>query len=175
VVTNAHVLWPFDEADLLFSDGSEHLSVPIVGWDLVADLAVLGPVDTDATPAPFSRKEDAGIGSEVYLIGYAGGQESSPAFGRGFITRIREWPAAQLSYYQTDLSVIAGQSGGVLVSITGELVGIVTHVITEDDFALATTAKDVLARVNDLIAGGSVAVVGRGASASKWGCPGARR
>ena len=78
VLTNAHVVWPFQEASLTFPDGLRHPSVPVVGWDLMADLAVLGPVDTDAAPAAFSRDEDAGIGSEVYLIGHVSGNQDPP-------------------------------------------------------------------------------------------------
>jgi S1-C subfamily serine protease len=92
VLTNAHVLWPFQEANLVFPDGSRHPSVPLVGWDLMADLAVLGPVDTDTAPAVFSRDEDVPIGSEVYLIGHVSGEEEppEPTISRGIVTRIRE-------------------------------------------------------------------------------------
>ena len=154
LVTNAHVVWPFAEADLAFPDGSTHTSVPVVGWDLVADLAVLGPVDTDIAPAVFAKGMVASIGSEVFLIGYSAGQETAPELGRGIVTRIRDWQAAEVTYYQTDVPVRAGQSGGVLVSDSGEVLGLVGHVVEQDDFALASSAEDVSTRANSLIADG---------------------
>lgn len=40
MVTNAHVVWPFETVRVTFPDGSEHLDVPVIGWDLMADLAI---------------------------------------------------------------------------------------------------------------------------------------
>ena len=39
VITNAHVIWPFEKARIVFSNGSEHLDVPVIGVDLMGDLA----------------------------------------------------------------------------------------------------------------------------------------
>ena len=41
VVTNAHVVWPFDEVRVVFPDGSEFPDAPVANWDLLGDLAIL--------------------------------------------------------------------------------------------------------------------------------------
>ena len=78
LVTNAHVVWPYTETRVVFPDGSEHEGVPVVNWDLVTDLAVLGPVDTELPPLALADGENLPIGSEVYLIGYPGEVEKRP-------------------------------------------------------------------------------------------------
>ena len=42
MVTNAHVVWPFDATRVVFPDGTEFGQAPVKGWDLLTDLAVLG-------------------------------------------------------------------------------------------------------------------------------------
>ena len=58
VVTNAHVVWPFDAARIVFPDGTEFGQVPVKGWDLLTDLAVLGPIDAPAQPAALLRRRE---------------------------------------------------------------------------------------------------------------------
>jgi S1-C subfamily serine protease len=50
LVTNAHVLWPYEAARVVFPGGTELEDVPLVGNDLMADLAVLGPIETEIEP-----------------------------------------------------------------------------------------------------------------------------
>ena len=45
-MANAQVVWPFESVRVVFPDGSEFLEVPVKGLDVVADLAVIGPIDT---------------------------------------------------------------------------------------------------------------------------------
>ena len=55
VVTNYHVVWPYEAVWVVFPDGTELQNVPVVGWDSMADLAVLGPVDVSAQPLNAGR------------------------------------------------------------------------------------------------------------------------
>ena len=89
LVTNAHVVWPYTSARVVFPDGSEHKDVPVVNWDLLADLAVLGPVETRLPPLALADGEGLPIGSDVYLIGYPGEVEKhpQPTVTRGVISR----------------------------------------------------------------------------------------
>ncbi|MCH7997608.1 MAG: trypsin-like peptidase domain-containing protein, partial [Chloroflexi bacterium] len=78
VITNAHVVWPFEEVRVVFPDGSEHLNVPLLNWDLLGDIAVLGPLETNIEPIPLIDGEDMVIGSDLFLIGYPGEAEQFP-------------------------------------------------------------------------------------------------
>ena len=154
VVTNAHVVWPFNAAIVVFPDGSDYWDVPVVGWDLLVDLAVLGPIPTSLEPLPMLDGENVAIGSEMYLIGYPAEVEAYPqtTMTRGILSRLREWEPVGITYFQTDAAITGGQSGGALVSDTGAVVGI-SGFRAFGEFGLAASSADLLPRVRQLIAG----------------------
>jgi S1-C subfamily serine protease len=45
VVTNAHVVWPFDEVRVVFPNGADFTAAPVKSIDVLGDLAVIGPID----------------------------------------------------------------------------------------------------------------------------------
>ena len=158
VVTNAHVVWPFHEVRVVFSDGAEFPEAPVANMDLMGDLAVIGPLDTDLPALELVDGEDLIIGNDVYLIGYPGEVEEfpQPTISRGLISRMREWEPIGMSYFQTDAAIAGGQSGGVLVSEMGEVVGISGFTFAESEFGLVASAADIAPRVEGLIAGEDV-------------------
>jgi|WetSurMetagenome_2_1015567.scaffolds.fasta_scaffold24769_2 S1-C subfamily serine protease len=159
LITNAHVVWPYDKARVVFPDGSEHEDVPVRNWDLLADLAVLGPLDTKQPSLTLADGENLPIGTEVYLIGYPGEVEDlpEPTLTRGVISRRREWEAAKLTYLQSDATIMGGQSGGVLVSNAGEVIGISglgwPGAWEGLRFAMVASAVDLAPRISALTAG----------------------
>ena len=48
VLTNNHVVWPYDDVRVVLPDGTELEGVPVFNSDPLADLAVLGPIDVSA-------------------------------------------------------------------------------------------------------------------------------
>ena len=151
VITNAHVVWPFDKVRVAFPDGSDHVDAPVLNWDLMGDLAVIGPLQTSIDPVALVDGEDLITGSDVFLIGYPGEVERfpEPTLSRGLISRLREWDAIGMTYFQTDASIAGGQSGGVLVSEDGDVIGITGFFFGEQGFSLAASASDVLTRVRN--------------------------
>lgn len=162
VVTSAHVVWPFDEARVVFPDGSEFPDAPVKGWDLLADLAVIGPLDHPAAALPFEESASPAIGAEAYLIGYPGEVDAfpQPAIVRGIVSRIRAWDAAGMTYFQTDAAIAGGQSGGALMSESGRLIGISGLSFSEAEFGLVLSMADAAPRVRALIAGGDASGLG---------------
>ncbi len=154
VVTNAHVVWPFNAVRVAFPDGTDYRDVPVIGWDLLVDLAVLGPIPTQVEPVPMLDGENISIGSEVYLIGYPGEVEAYPktTMTRGILSRLREWETVGITYFQTDAAITGGQSGGALVSDMGDVIGI-SGFSFRKEFGLAASSADLLPRVRQLIAG----------------------
>ena len=162
VVTNAHVVWPFDAVRVVFPDGSEFHEVPLKGWDLLADLAVLGPIDPPVDTLDLVDGESLPIGTDVFLVGYPGEFEEfpQPTIGRGLLSRIREGESNGITYLQTDASVIGGQSGGAVVSNMGEVIGISGLAFTEGDFGIVASSTDILPRVRQIITGGDPSGLG---------------
>lgn len=162
VVTNAHVVWPFNAASVVFPDGTDFRGVPVIGWDLLVDLAVLGPVPVHVEPVRLLDGENIPIGSEVYLIGYPAEVEAYPqtTMTRGILSRLREWEPVGITYFQTDAAITGGQSGGALVSETGAVIGI-SGFRAFVEFGLAASSADLLPRVRQLIAGGDPSGLGK--------------
>ncbi len=157
VVTNMHVMWPQDHARIVFPDGAEYTEVPLMDWDLMLDLAVLGPIETEQDPIPLADGEDLVIGSPVYLVGYPNESQHfpQPALVHGLISRLRQQPESGVTYFQTDAPTMGGQSGGVLLSSRGEIIGVTGSAFGEV-FAFATSSADVAHRIQGMIAGENV-------------------
>ena len=161
ILTAAHVVYPYPSARIVFSHGAELLDVPVIGWDLMADVAVLGPVPSAVPPPPIGAASEPAIGSDVFTIGYPAEEEPypQPAISRGVLSRYRHWPDQEITYLQTDALVDGGQSGGVLASADGAVVGM-TIFGDFGHFGLAISARDVLSRVDALLAGEDPAELG---------------
>ena len=155
IVTNAHVIYPYRIARIVFPDRSEYLDTPVVGWDLEADLAVLGPVDTSVPTLELVDGEGRLIGGDAYLLGYPGetNQFPTPTITRGLISRVREWEAAGITFFQSDAAIAGGQSGGVLLSDRGEVVGVSSYRFTEAGYAIVASAADVTERIRQIVTG----------------------
>ena len=156
LVSNAHVVWPYDAVRVVFPNGEEHLDVPVIAWDLVADLAVLGPIETDVAPVPFADSSNLQVGEDIFLIGYPGEMEKfpQPTLTQGLLSRIRHWDTIDLSFFQVDAAIAGGQSGGALVTGSGDIVGISTYSFTEAGFGLVASAADFLDRLESLVNNG---------------------
>ena len=151
LLTNAHVVWPFSAVRVVFPDGSEYVDTPVVGWDLIADLALVGPIETEIEPAPLVDAGELAIGSDVYLIGYPAEEEAfpQPSITYGILSRLRSWETIDYTFFQVDAPTVEGQSGGVLVTQAGVVVGISTF--TFSGFGLAGSVADALPRLNTIL------------------------
>ena len=155
VVTNYHVVWPYESVWVVFPDGSELENVPVVGWDPMADIAVLGPVNVSAQPLSLSDGESMALGSELLLVGYPAEVDHfpQPTITRGILSRIRQWERLGMTFFQSDAAIAGGQSGGALVNNRGELIGISSLTLSEAGFVLAASSADISYITDDLIHG----------------------
>ena len=154
VVTNHHVVWPFEEARVVFPGGTEMVA-PVAAWDPMSDMAVLGPVEVEASPLELQDGENLAVGSELLLLGYPGELEPfpEPTIVSGVLSRYRRWDQAGMTYFQTDAVIAEGQSGGVLVTHAGEVIGVSGLSITEAAYALVASAADLAPVIQQLING----------------------
>ena len=161
ILTAAHVVYPHRSARVVFPDGTELRDVPLIGWDLLTDIAVLGPVQSEVAPPPLDTTAEPVVGSDLFTIGYPGEVEPfpQPTISRGILSRYRRWPDQGITYLQTDASVDGGQSGGVLASSDGAVLGM-TVFTGFGHFGLAISAADLLSRVDALLAGEDPAGLG---------------
>ncbi len=161
LVTAAHVVWPENVVRVVFPDGTEFENVPVQRLDLIADVAVLGPFNVSIEPVTMIDGESIPIGSRVHLIGYPGEYElfPEPTITGGLLSRLRQWEAGPLTLIQTDSTIFFGQSGGALVSDTGDVIGI-SNFKVYDEFGLVVSSTDIMPRIQQLIAGQDPAGLG---------------
>ena len=161
VVSNAHVTWPYNEVRLVFPDGTEFESAPVKYLDLVADLALIGPVEMPVQPATLRAAEDLKVGSRVYLIGYPSEWEEfpQPTMTSGVHSRIRQWEPAKLTFFQSDSAIAGGQSGGAYLDATGAVIGISGYKLS-GEYSVSVSSADLLPRIQQLLAGGLPSGIG---------------
>ncbi|MBX3011581.1 MAG: trypsin-like peptidase domain-containing protein, partial [Caldilineaceae bacterium] len=151
LLSNAHVVWPFEQVRVVFPDGQEYLDVPVHAWDLMADLALIGPLDVALPPVKLVDGSKLAIGSDIYLIGYPAEIETfpQPAITNGILSRLRTWDAIDYTFFQVDAITVGGQSGGIMVTHTGDVVGVSTFYYRS--FGLAGSVADTIARINAML------------------------
>lgn len=153
ILTNAHVVWPEQEARVVFADGTEVKNVPLAHIDLVGDIALLGPVDVSQSPLSITGNEDVSIGSDVFLVGYPMESDSfpQPTIVKGILSRIREWKSEDITFFQTDATAAPGQSGGILVDKYGAVIGLSGLSFTDQRFGMVASTADISRRIRGLL------------------------
>lgn len=136
VVTNEHVVR--DAAGLrVVLPGGEEAAGTLVGIDQLTDLAVV-KVDADSlTPATFGDSSSLRPGQRVIAIGSAlGGFRNTvtvgviSGLGRQVIPKDEEYALENL--IQTDAAINHGNSGGPLLNMRGEVIGVNTILIRRE-------------------------------------------
>lgn len=152
LVTNAHVVDPFGQATVTFGEDEGEV-LDVQGVDLVADIAVLGPVPEGRTGVAMEDAADIEPGSDLYLVGYPGdAADPEVTISRGVLSRRRTAEGWDLGFLQTDAAISGGQSGGAVVDSLGRVVGI-SGLAYDEQYALALVGEDVRASVEAIAAG----------------------
>lgn len=128
IVTNQHVVGGTEAIEVRFTDGTWH-DASIVGTDVYSDLAVLrvSSVPDIAPPLELIDGEVA-VGQRVLAIGNPFGLSGSAS--AGIVSGVdRTLPAANNfsipDAIQTDAAVNPGNSGGPLVTLDGDVAGVI--------------------------------------------------
>lgn len=161
VVTNFHVIRDAAAVDVTLADGRKIDQVRIVGYDVLTDLAVLQIAADKLIAAEWGDSDKLEVGDWVLAIGNPYGLDRTVTSGivsakqrRGLLQR-----SPYQDFLQTDAAVNPGNSGGPLVNIRGEIVGINTAIVGPSfqgiSFAIpSVTVRDIYGK---LIAEGTVA------------------
>ncbi len=129
VVTNHHVISDAADIKVQLSDGRVAEPV-IVGTDAETDLALLRVSAPDMPAITLGRSDTLRIGEIVLAIGNPYGLSQTVTQGIVSATGRDQLGLSQFeNYIQTDAAINIGNSGGALVNLSGELVGINTAVL----------------------------------------------
>jgi serine protease Do len=124
LVTNAHVVGDAERIQVRLADG-RRFEGKVVGQDDRVDLAL---IKIDATGLPVAALGDSNrtrVGELVLALGHPFGAEQTVSFG---IVGRKGAPVRGVSpafdFIQTDAAVNPGNSGGPLVNMAGEVIGV---------------------------------------------------
>ena len=123
ILTNNHVIANTDEVKVQLSDGRE-LPARIVGADKASDIAVLKIDTTGITPLPLGDSDDVKTGQVVFAIGNPFGLQETVTQGIISATGRQVSDESANEFFQTNTVIKPGNSGGPLVNIRGEIIGI---------------------------------------------------
>jgi S1-C subfamily serine protease len=135
VVTAAHVVHTMEEITAQFI-GSGPVPARVVASEPAADLSLLqlDSVPPGAVPARIADSNLAQVGDDLFVIGAPYGL--SYALSQGVVsarwepnTVTREFPLAE--FIQTNAAINTGNSGGPVFNMAGEVLGIVSHLISQ--------------------------------------------
>ncbi len=127
VMTNAHVVEGATEVYVTLTDKRE-FKAKIVGSDERTDVAL---VKIEATGLPSLRIGDVSrlrVGEWVVAIGSPFGLENSVS--AGIVSAKQRETGSDVPFLQTDVAVNPGNSGGPLINIRGEVVGINSQILS---------------------------------------------
>lgn len=135
ILTNLHVVSGNERISVVFADGSES-DATVVGLQPQHDLAVLQAktIPDDLVAATLRSSNDLKPGDEVIAVGFPFG--FGPSASAGIVSGLkREFRSPKgertlTNLIQFDAAANPGNSGGPLVNARGEVVGIVTAILS---------------------------------------------
>ncbi len=128
ILTNFHVIKDAYEIKVTLTDGRE-LQAEIIGRDPDTDVAVLQVLDKGLIDVPMADSSELRVGDFVVAIGNPFGLGQTVTSGIvSALGRSGLGIESIEDFIQTDASINLGNSGGALVNLRGELVGINTAI-----------------------------------------------
>ena len=133
IVTNNHVVQDADEVSVMLNDKRE-FKAKVISTDPSSDIAVIQIKSTNLPFLTFGDSDNLKVGEWVLAVGNPFNLESTVTAGivsakgrQNIIDREKDINPLE-SFIQTDAAVNPGNSGGALVNLKGELVGINTAI-----------------------------------------------
>lgn len=166
IITNNHVIDGADRLEVTLND-NRSFDATVIGTDATTDLAVI-KIDADNLQSiTMGDSENLRVGEWVLAVGNPFGFTSTVTAGivsakARNISSTTGYRARQSveSYIQTDAAVNPGNSGGALVNLNGELIGINTAIYSQtgnyagNSFAIPTSIVSKI--VDDIVTYGTV-------------------
>ena len=130
VITNYHVIRFANEFSVIFDNGIE-VPCDIVSKDSDKDLALLKIKGQGFTPLALDNSGKAtGIGATVVAIGTPANLQLGQTVTKGIVSGHRVFD--DKNYIQTDVSINSGNSGGALLNLKGQVIGIIVAKVKGD-------------------------------------------
>jgi serine protease Do len=166
IITNNHVVEGAERVTVELNDRRE-VTAKVIGTDPPSDLAVIKIEGSNFPTVPFGDSENAQVGDLVLAVGNPLGVGQTVTMGiisaKGRSTSrtadLRNQPYED--FIQTDAAINRGNSGGALVNLRGELIGIPSQILAGGSggsigIGFAIPTKMARTVMDQLIKGGKV-------------------
>lgn len=149
LITAAHVVQVAEKLSIKFYDG-EVIPANVISSFSSADIALVELLypRKNAVIVKLGDSDKAKIGERVFIVGAPFGLSHSFSSGyvSGFKRNIQDKnPFTKSEYIQTDAAINTGNSGGPMFNLKGEVVGIVSNILTKsggfEGIGFATTSN----------------------------------
>ncbi len=160
IITNAHVIKDADNINVTFFDGKKKVGV-LVDYSDQYDIAVLkvDPAGLNLVPAEFADANKLKLGQTVIAVGNPlnFGWTCTVGIVSGLNRNIKADNRIYENLIQTDAAINKGNSGGALVNLAGQVVGINTLVYRgksgAEGVGFAITSNKARYIANDILKG----------------------
>jgi Do/DeqQ family serine protease len=132
VITNHHVIEDNTQVEVQLADGRT-LPARVVGDDKQVDIAILKIEGTKLEPLPLANSENVRVGQLVFAIGNPFGLAETVTAGIISAKGRRDITDSKVEMLQTDAAVNHGNSGGPLINLRGEIIGINTAIYSKSE------------------------------------------
>lgn len=164
ILTNAHVIAGGSECYVVLDTGENHRA-RLLGLDEEKDLAVIKISAKDLPAAEFGDSDALTVGDPVYAIGNPLGVELRGTLTDGIVSAINRdvyVDGVTMTLIQTNAALNNGNSGGPLINVYGQVVGINTmkmgssSTTSVEGLGFAIPIASTAYMINDLIAYGEI-------------------
>ena len=135
IVTAAHVVQIAEKVDVQFLDG-EIIPAKVISSYSTADVALIELIwpRKNAVVLKMADSDQVKIGEKVFVVGapYGLGHSLSSGYVSGIIKDKEDKnPFTNSEYIQTDAAINTGNSGGPMINMKGEVIGVVSNILTQ--------------------------------------------
>ena len=161
IITNAHVLEPDGFHDVHTMDG-EVYTAKVIGSDKKTDIAVIKVNRGEFTPAVLGDSDETIVGEQVIAIGNPAGLSSTVT--DGIVSAVNrkiksDATGFEMDCIQTNADISPGNSGGALVNMYGQVIGITSSKYVSSSYeglGFAITINEASPIIEELIKNGYV-------------------
>lgn len=142
IITNNHVVEGSTDLKVRLSGATDAVEARILSTDPGNDLALIKLVNASGlTAATFADSESLAVGDTVIAVGYALALDGGPSVTSGIISALNrtltDTDGALDGLIQTDAAISSGNSGGPLINLDGQVVGVNTAVYNSSNSTAA--------------------------------------
>ncbi|MDE5936382.1 MAG: trypsin-like peptidase domain-containing protein [Ruminococcus sp.] len=161
IVTNAHVLQADGYHDVCTTN-NKVFPAKIIGRDSKTDIAVLKVSSSDLTPAILGNSDEVMVGEPVIAVGNPAGLSNTVT--NGIVSAINrrvksDSTGFEMNCIQTNADISPGNSGGALVNMYGQVIGITSSKYAStlyEGLGFAITINEAKPIIDELISNGFI-------------------